>query len=84
MQRPKPDQRSLPVRRIEMPTPYVVGPVNAYLIEAEPLTLVDAGINTPAAHNALVIALTSAGYFLESIERVLVTHAHRITTASST
>jgi glyoxylase-like metal-dependent hydrolase (beta-lactamase superfamily II) len=59
-----------------MPTPYAVGPVNAYLIEAEPLTLVDAGINTPAALNALVIALTSAGYFLESIERVLVTHAH--------
>jgi glyoxylase-like metal-dependent hydrolase (beta-lactamase superfamily II) len=59
-----------------MPTPYAVGPVNAYLIEAEPLTLVDAGINTPAAHNALVIALSSAGYFLESIQRVLVTHAH--------
>jgi glyoxylase-like metal-dependent hydrolase (beta-lactamase superfamily II) len=76
MQRPNPEPRTLPVRRIEMPTPYAVGPVNAYLIEAEPLTLVDAGINTPAAHNALVIALTSAGYFLESIERVLVTHAH--------
>jgi glyoxylase-like metal-dependent hydrolase (beta-lactamase superfamily II) len=59
-----------------MPTPYAVGPVNADLIEAEPLTLVDAGINTPAAHNALVIALSSAGYFLESIQRVLVTHAH--------
>jgi glyoxylase-like metal-dependent hydrolase (beta-lactamase superfamily II) len=59
-----------------MPTPYAVGPVNAYLIEAEPLTLVDAGINTPAAHNALIIALTSAGYFLESIQCVLVTHAH--------
>jgi glyoxylase-like metal-dependent hydrolase (beta-lactamase superfamily II) len=59
-----------------MPTPYAVGPVNAYLIEADPLTLVDAGINTPAANNALVIALTSAGYFPESIQRVLVTHAH--------
>jgi glyoxylase-like metal-dependent hydrolase (beta-lactamase superfamily II) len=59
-----------------MPTPYAVGPVNGYLIEADPLTLVDAGINTPAAHNALVLALTSAGYLLESIQRVLVTHAH--------
>ena len=39
----------LPVRRIEMPTPYAVGPVNAYLIEAEPVTLVDAGLNTPQA-----------------------------------
>lgn len=59
-----------------MPTPYAVGPVNAYLIEAEPLTLVDAGINTPDARNALVLALAGAGYFLESIERILVTHAH--------
>jgi glyoxylase-like metal-dependent hydrolase (beta-lactamase superfamily II) len=59
-----------------MPTPYAVGPVNVYLIEAEPLTLVDTGINTPEAQNALVLALTGAGYFVESIERILITHAH--------
>ncbi len=59
-----------------MPTPYAVGPVNAYLIEAEPLTLVDTGINTPEAQNALVLALTAAGYFIESLERILITHAH--------
>ncbi len=53
-----------------------MGPVNAYLVEAEPLTLIDAGINTPDAQNALVLALASAGYFVESIERILVTHAH--------
>ncbi len=67
---------SLPVRPITMPTPYAVGPVNAYLIEAEPLTLIDAGINTPDAQNALALALAGAGYFVESIERILVTHAH--------
>ena len=66
----------LPVRRITMPTPYAVGPVNAYLIEAEPLTLVDAGINTPDSQNALVLALAGAGYFVESIECILITHAH--------
>lgn len=59
-----------------MPTPYAVGPVNAYLIEAEPLTLVDAGINIPEAQNALVLALAGAGYFVESLERILITHAH--------
>ncbi|HYP24731.1 MAG TPA: MBL fold metallo-hydrolase [Actinomycetota bacterium] len=68
--------QALPVRQVTMPTPYAVGPVNAYLIEAEPLTLVDAGINTPDARNALVLALASAGYFVESLERILVTHAH--------
>ncbi|HEX2293743.1 MAG TPA: MBL fold metallo-hydrolase [Actinomycetota bacterium] len=59
-----------------MPTPYAVGPVNAYLIEAEPLTLVDAGINTPDAQNALALAFAGAGYFVESVERILITHAH--------
>ena len=67
---------ALPVRRIEMPTPYAVGPVNAYLIDAEPVTLVDAGINTPQAQNALLLGLASAGFFPQSIERVLITHAH--------
>lgn len=59
-----------------MPTPFAVGPVNAYLIEAEPVTLVDAGINTPQAQNALLLGLASAGFFPQSIERVLITHAH--------
>ena len=66
----------LPVRPITMPTPYAVGPVNAYLIEAEPLTLVDAGINTPESQNAMVLGIAAAGYFAESIERILITHAH--------
>lgn len=65
-----------PVVRIVMPTPYAVGPVNAYLITAEPLTLIDAGINTPQAQNALLLALTGAGYFPQAIERVIITHAH--------
>lgn len=68
--------QSLPVRRIVLPTPYAVGPVNAYLIEAEPLTLVDAGLNTPQSRNALALAFAASGYFIESVQRVLVTHAH--------
>ncbi|MFP5299496.1 MAG: MBL fold metallo-hydrolase [Actinomycetota bacterium] len=66
----------LPVRKIVMPTPYAVGPVNAYLIEADPVTLVDAGINTPQARNAMWLELAAAGYFPESIEQILITHAH--------
>jgi glyoxylase-like metal-dependent hydrolase (beta-lactamase superfamily II) len=68
--------KELPVRRITLPTPYAVGPVNAYLIEAEPLTLVDAGINTPEAQNALLLTIAASGFFVEAIERVLITHAH--------
>ncbi len=66
----------LPVRRIVMPTPYAVGPVNAYLIEADPVTLIDAGINTPQARNSMWLELAAAGYFPESVERIIVTHAH--------
>ena len=71
----------LPVRRIEVPTPYGVGPVNLYLIEARPLTLVDAGINTAAARRALERGLGETGrsgrsYAVSEIERILITHAH--------
>ncbi len=66
----------LPVKRLEVPTPYAVGPVNAYLIEAEPVTLIDCGVNTPEAQNALLLGLNSAGYFPQAIERILITHGH--------
>ena len=59
-----------------MPTPYAVGPVNAYLVLAEPLTLVDAGINTPQAKNALMLGLQEMDISAESIRRILITHAH--------
>ena len=59
-----------------MPTPYAVGPVNAYLIQADPLTLVDTGINTPQAQNAMRLALAGADVYPESIEQILITHAH--------
>ncbi len=59
-----------------MPTPYAVGPVNCYLIQAEPLTLVDCGINTPEAQRELVLGLERCGIAPESIERILITHAH--------
>jgi len=31
------------IHRISVPTPFYVGPVNVYLIEEDPLTLIDAG-----------------------------------------
>jgi hypothetical protein len=33
------------IHRLAIPTPFAVGRVNVYLIEDEPLTLVDAGPN---------------------------------------
>lgn len=68
--------RELPVVRMPLPTPFAVGDVNAYLINAEPLTLVDTGTATLPAENALKLAFAAEGLFLEGLRRVVVTHAH--------
>jgi glyoxylase-like metal-dependent hydrolase (beta-lactamase superfamily II) len=59
-----------------MPTPYAVGPVNAYLIDGPPVTLIDCGINTPEATDALTGAFDGFDLGIEDVERILVTHAH--------
>ena len=41
------------VHRLAIPTPFAVGRVNCYLIEDEPLTLVDAGPNSGKALDEL-------------------------------
>lgn len=64
------------VHRIELPTPFPVGPVNAYLLLGRPLTLVDAGPKTEAARQALDTGIQQAGYRLEDIRRVVLTHGH--------
>lgn len=64
------------VHRIVMPTPYAVGPVNCYLLRADPLTLIDCGINTAESRRAFESGLAEAGVAPRDIERVIVTHAH--------
>lgn len=64
------------VHRIELPTPFPVGPVNAYLLPGDPLTLVDAGPKTEAAQAALRAGLERAGRRVEEIRRIVLTHGH--------
>jgi glyoxylase-like metal-dependent hydrolase (beta-lactamase superfamily II) len=64
------------IERIVMPTPYAVGPVNAYLLPGPPVTLVDCGIDTPEAKDALVAAFDAMEQRIDDVERILVTHAH--------
>lgn len=59
-----------------LPTPYPVGPVNAYLLPGPPVTLVDCGPKTPEALTALRDGLERAGARLEEIERLVITHGH--------
>jgi glyoxylase-like metal-dependent hydrolase (beta-lactamase superfamily II) len=53
-----------------------VGRVNCYLIEDEPLTLIDAGPNSATSLTALEAALQSHGRRVEDLERIVVTHQH--------
>ena len=49
------------IHRLAIPTPFAVGRVNCYLIDDEPLTLVDAGPNSGRALDELEQALESHG-----------------------
>ena len=64
------------VHRLAIPTPFAVGRVNCYLIDDEPLTLVDAGPNSGRALDELQRALAAHGKAIEDLELVIVTHQH--------
>jgi glyoxylase-like metal-dependent hydrolase (beta-lactamase superfamily II) len=61
---------------LAIPTPFAVGRVNAYLIEDEPLTLIDSGPNSAKALDELELALAARGHKIEDIELLVVTHQH--------
>jgi glyoxylase-like metal-dependent hydrolase (beta-lactamase superfamily II) len=64
------------VHRLAIPTPFAVGRVNVYLIEDEPLTLVDAGPNSGTSFDALQRGIAALGHSLDEIELVILTHQH--------
>ena len=64
------------VNRLAIPTPFAVGRVNVYLIEDDPLTLVDAGPNSGTSFDELQRGVESLGHSLEDIELVVLTHQH--------
>jgi glyoxylase-like metal-dependent hydrolase (beta-lactamase superfamily II) len=64
------------IHRIAIPTPFAVGRVNVYLIEDDPLTLVDAGPNSGTSFDELQRGIAALGHRLEDIELVILTHQH--------
>src|SRR3954451_18187647 len=64
------------IHRIAVPTPFAVGRVNVYVIEDEPLTLVDSGPNSGSSLDVLERELAALGHSVESLERIVVTHQH--------
>jgi glyoxylase-like metal-dependent hydrolase (beta-lactamase superfamily II) len=61
---------------LPIPTPFAVGRVNCYLIEDEPLTLLDTGPNSGKALDELERALDAHGRTVEDLELIVISHQH--------
>ena len=64
------------IRRLSIPTPFAVGRVNCWLVEDDPLTLVDCGPNSGDALDELETGLRALGHRIEDLERIVLTHQH--------
>lgn len=70
------EQLAKNIYQLTLPTPFLVGPVNTYLLEGEALTLVDTGPKTEEALIALNKHLKEKGLTTADIDVVLLTHHH--------
>lgn len=61
---------------IPIPTPFAIGRVNTYLIEDDPLTLVDVGPNSGTSLTELEDGLARHSHRIEDLQRIVVTHQH--------
>jgi glyoxylase-like metal-dependent hydrolase (beta-lactamase superfamily II) len=64
------------IHRLAVPTPFLVGRVNCYLIEDDPVTLVDTGPNSGKSLDELERALAALGRTIEDLELIVITHQH--------
>jgi len=61
---------------LPIPTPFRVGRVNTYLIDDDPLTLVDSGPNSGTALDTLGRALAAHGRRVEDLGLIVISHQH--------
>ena len=61
---------------LPIPTPFAVGRVNTYLIEDDPLTLIDSGPNSGKALDELERALRDRGHRIEDLGLIVISHQH--------
>ena len=64
------------IHTLRIPTPFAVGRVNTYLIEDDPVTLVDSGPNSGRALDELQHQLAERGHSIDDIELIVLTHQH--------
>src|SRR5205807_8488773 len=68
--------REAGIHRLAVPTPFLVGRVNCYLIEDDPLTLVDTGPNSGKSLDELERALRELGHRIEDLGLIVISHQH--------
>jgi glyoxylase-like metal-dependent hydrolase (beta-lactamase superfamily II) len=64
------------IHTLRIPTPFAVGRVNTYLIEDDPLTLIDSGPNSGTSLDELQHQLAKIGRSIDDIELIVLTHQH--------
>jgi glyoxylase-like metal-dependent hydrolase (beta-lactamase superfamily II) len=69
-------ERTAGIHCLALPTPFAVGRVNCWLIDDDPLTLVDCGPNSGNALDTLETALAGHGRRIEDLQRIVITHQH--------
>jgi glyoxylase-like metal-dependent hydrolase (beta-lactamase superfamily II) len=68
--------RDAGIHRLEIPTPFAVGRVNCYLLDDDPLTLVDTGPNSGKSLDELERQLEALGHAIEDLDLIVITHQH--------
>ncbi len=64
------------IASLEIPNPFFEGRNRIYVILADPITLIDTGIATDRAYQALVDGIEELGIAIRDIGRVILTHKH--------
>ena len=64
------------IRRLQIPTPFAVGRVNCYLLDDDPLTLVDTGPNSGKSLDEMERQFEALGRSIEDLGLIVITHQH--------
>jgi glyoxylase-like metal-dependent hydrolase (beta-lactamase superfamily II) len=64
------------IRVLRLPTPFAIGRVNCYLLEDDPLTLIDTGANSGKGLDELEHQLAEHGHGIEDLDLLILTHQH--------
>jgi glyoxylase-like metal-dependent hydrolase (beta-lactamase superfamily II) len=64
------------IHTLRLPTPFAIGRVNTYLIEDDPLTLIDTGANSGKGLDELEHQMVEHGHSIEDLELLILTHQH--------